>query len=78
MSLSDAGSRYPMDFESWPSEDQISHMELTSTRAGLILEALALAGHVPDREIGSKTRLRKSELAHIVMALERETAADGQ
>lgn len=77
MSLSDAGSRYPVNFESWPSEQQVEHMELTSTRAGLILEALALAGHVPDREIGSRTRLQKSELAHIVMALEREKPANG-
>jgi hypothetical protein len=74
----DVGDRNPVNFEQWPRSGKIEYLQLSSTRAGLIMRALGAAGRVPDREIGSRTRLRKEELALLVLALEGEIPAGGQ
>lgn len=63
-------SRYPPGFESWDWDRRINHLTVIHSREGLIRLALNLAWYDTSREVDSKTRLRKAELAAIVLALD--------
>lgn len=64
-------TRYPPNFSSWPPDDQIVHVDMTMTRAGLIAGCLGHAGMRPVvEEIDRNHTLTKEELAGIYLALE--------
>jgi len=60
----------PPAFDDWPVEAKLEHLDLVHTRAGLIEMLLATAGYRPEREINSRSRLRKTELAAILLHVE--------
>ena len=66
-------SRYPPNFERWDRERRISHMKLIHTREGMVRTLLALANYPINREFDNQTRLTKSELAAIILALDPDT-----
>lgn len=63
-------SKYPPQFEDWPREKRLDLVELAYTRRGLLRVILSLAGLEPVRDLHSRRRLRKDELAAILLALE--------
>jgi hypothetical protein len=65
--------RYPPAFDTWPCDDRADYLTLLHSREGLLRLALHLAGYGIRREIDSQTRLRKAELAAIVLALDPNT-----
>jgi len=68
----DSPSRYPVNFDQWPVEQRLDWIDHTYQRKGLIRIALTLSGYPISREIDNKTRLKKQELAAIVLALDPE------
>jgi len=63
--------RYPPAFSSWPHADQITHVEMTMTRRGLIASILNNAGLSGDQTtIADDRKLTKKELAAVYLTLE--------
>lgn len=60
----------PVNFDSWPREQQVDHVAFTHTRAGLIASLLSMSGvDIANREITRKTMLTKDDLAAIYLAM---------
>ena len=63
--------RFPPDFASWPLDAQITYIEMSMTRKGLIASALSHAGLNPDEyDLRDDSKLSKKELAAIYLTLE--------
>jgi len=63
-------SWYPPGFDDWQHEERVDYLTLLYSREGMIRLALHLARHGVRREVDSRSRLRKDELAAIVLALD--------
>jgi hypothetical protein len=62
----------PPEFEQWPRERRLHYLEEMMTREHLMRSSLHAAGHDLDRDLSSRTRLRKRELAAILLALQED------
>ena len=63
-------SRYPPNFDEWGRDRRVDYLTILYSREGMIRLALHLARYGVRRDVDSKTRLRKEELAAIVLALD--------
>lgn len=64
-------ARWPPGFREWPLEDKISHVTMSMTRKGLIVELLSRSGLDPSEyDLRDDSKLSKKELAAIHLALE--------
>lgn len=63
-------SRWPVEFDKWPHEDQLREVEMRMTRKGLIRELLSQSGLGSDQyDLRDDTKLTKKELAAIYLGL---------